>query len=939
MSFIRIRQLAFCLLICAICVPLGAATALAQDAPVTYLHYDVNIQIQPDGAFLVRETQQIRFNEEFQTAFAEIPTDLTESIGSIQIYELLAGTEVEYVNATQVDVDSPLPYTFATSREGNTIFVDWAYSPTEPGEVRTFVMEYEVFGGLWIYPEGNILEWRAIPADRNGVPIESAQVTVTLPEPVSVDDLPTEAYGSEFDVRYAMSGMSNPLIVPSTADQVIFDLTESLPDGQGFQVQVGFPSEMVAAGPSMWQIAEDSAALELSLPALETTIRIQEDGSLLVEEVHAVAVEAGALYGSNRTISTRFLDDIESVEVYEGDQRFVETRSNCEYCVRITQNDRSPNWVTYNSEYELVFDERAAGGVSIDWAYPPLVRGEQSIFVIRYRVEGAIQQLDNAQRLVWTAVYPNRQAPVETAALYLYPPPGVRPNALRVTGGPVDIQEDGALRIPYNGTVEPGQAWEVTVEMPENATDAETPLWQQEIERTLALAAQAQQADARLQIGFVTATLFILVLGLAGLYLIWYTWGRDKPVAEVADYLTEPPSDLAPGLVAYLLDEQPSTKGALAGLFHLASLGFLEIDLEGGMSVRQVSNPTQSLDSLPAHLRHLYTVLDSVLSTERDVPFAQIEPAFVKALPTTYARMGESVDIYFDDLPGTAQRRWLVWGQWAVILAVVLALFLAVGYASRLGWLALGPAFAFLVLGGALMWVSRYMPRRSDSGVEEAQYWRAFRRYLANLKQYASVEDAQKILDRYFAYAVAFDLEEVVLKSAAELGTRVPTWSAGPIWRRTMSRPSTQPEPQSSGEPVTTLPSMPSSAHRPVLTVPESQSIGRSLNRASESLGSRLNQSSAQLGQVLAVATNTRAAGTPFSNIQRGTASTFDVLGEILRSTSSGGGSSSTRGGRGSSSSSWGSSRSFSRSSSSRSSSSRSSSSRRSSGGGRRGFR
>ena len=607
-----------------------------------------------------------------------------------------------------------------------------------------------------------------------GLPIEAARVTVTLPEAVPVGDMPAEAYGPEFEVRHAMSGTTNPLVVPSTVDQVIFDVSEPLPDGQGFQVQVGFPSEIVDAGPSMWQIDEDSAALELSLPALETTIRIQEDGSLLVEELHAVAVDAGALYGSNRTISTRFLDDIKSVEVYEGDQRFVETRSNCEYCVRVTRNERSPNWVTYNSDYELVFDERAAGGVSIDWAYPPLVRGEQSIFVLRYRVEGAIQQLDDAQRLVWTAVYPNRQAAVETAALYLYPPPGVRPDALHVTGGPVEVQENGALRIPYNGEVEPGQAWEVTIEMPKNATDAATPLWQQEIERTLALAAQAQRSNARLQIGFITATLFILVLGLAGLYLVWYTWGRDKPVAEVADYLTEPPSDLAPGLVAYLLDEQPSTKGALAGLFHLASLGFLEIDLEGGMSVRQVSNPPRSLDSLPAHLRHLYTMLDPVLSSEQDVPFVQFEPAFVQALPTTYAKMGESVDIYFDDLPGTAQRRWLAWGQWAMILAVVLALFLAVGYASRLGWLALAPAIAFLVLSGALMWVSRYMPRRSDSGVEEAQHWRAFRRYLANLKQYASLEDAQKILDRYFAYAVAFDLEEVVLKSAAELGTRIP---------------------------------------------------------------------------------------------------------------------------------------------------------------------
>ncbi|MEZ4832589.1 MAG: DUF2207 domain-containing protein [Caldilineaceae bacterium] len=489
------------------------------------------------------------------------------------------------------------------------------------------------------------------------------------------------------------------------------------------------------------------------------------------------------------------------------------------------------------------------------------------------------------------------------------------------------------MRFAWDGAVEPGQQRGVSIEMPADATNATMSQWQADVERVLALAADAQQARARLQLAFGTMTALLLVFGGAGLYLIWYTWGRDKPLPEVADYLAEPPSDLAPGLVAYLLDEEPSTKGALAGLFHLASLGFVEIDLEGGMSVRKVAAPVRAADSLPDHLRHLLSVLDPVLPTDQDVAYAKIEPTFVKALPATYAKMGEGVKIYFDDMPGESRHRWLVWGQWGVILAVILALFLAVGYAPRLGWLALGPAFAFIALGGGLMWLSRHMPRRTDTGVEEAQRWRAFKRYLGNLKQYATVADAQKILDRYFAYAVAFDQEEIVLESAAEMGTSIPTWSYGPTMRR-RARPTAQgPAPAQTGAPV----ALPPLAQRPKLTVPDSKSIGQSLNRASESLGSRLSRSSKNLGAVLATAAGAGAAATPFGNIQKGTASTFDVLGEILKASSSGGGSSSHRGGRSSSSSSWGSSRSSSRRSSF--SSSRSSSSRRSGGGGRRGFR
>lgn len=931
-------------LICLLCLPFVLAAAPHQtQPPVTYLRYDVAIDVQQNGSFRVREIQEIQFNDEFREAFAEIPTELTESIGTIQIYEIMGGSEVKYVNATTVNVDQPLPYTFKTEREGDSIYVDWSYNPTSAGEVRTFIVEYTVIGALWIYPEGDILEWRAIPADRSGAPVQDSRVTVTLPQPTASLSILTMMHGADYEVRYTLNGV--PVVEGADVNQVIFESTRPLPDGQMAQVQVGFPHGIVTATPSLWQIDEDRANLALSLPALETTIRVQEDGSLLVEEFHTINVESGAIYASSRAIPTRFVDGISQVSVSEGDRAFVESRSNCEYCMQIIRNERSSNWVTYDRQsYDVIINDRAAGDMTVAWSYPPLVRGESTTFVVRYRVDGAVQILDNGQRMRWTAVHADRQAPVESAVVYLYLPPRMNPDSARITGGPVERQEDGALRVDYNGEVLPGQAWEITVDMPRNATAASAPLWQQEIEASIEQAERARVADARLGLGFGTATFLFLVLGIAGIYLIWYTWGRDKPLPEVADYLTEPPSTLPPGIVAYLLDEKPTTKGALAGLFHLASLGFLELDLENGLRVSKVTNPALSADQLPRHLRKLLGFLDPVLDANQDVPFNQIEPRFLQALPVMYAEMGEQITPFFDALPGKSRQRWLSWGQWGMILAVILALFLALGYTDRLGWLAMGPAVSLFVAGLGLAWISRYMPRRSDSGVEEAQRWRAFKRYLSNLKQYAGVEDAQKILDRYFAYAVAMDVEQVVLNSAAEMGTRIPTWSYGPMMRRMESGRSGGSTP-SSWEPASTGGSVrlprPTFSQRPVLTTPQSRSIGTSLNEASRSLGLRLSQNSAKLGQVLSTAAGGQS--TPFGAVKQGSASTLDILGQILRDSSAGGGSSSHSGGRSSHSSSWGSSRSSSSRSSfssSRSSSSRSSSSssRRSSGGGRRGF-
>lgn len=912
------------------------AAAPAQEPPaVTYQRYDVAIELQPDGSFWVHEVQEVRFDGVFRTAFAEIPTEITESIHNVEVYEVVGTAHIPYQQST-APVSEDQPGRFSTTREEDSLYVDWAYEPTVPGDVRTFVVAYQVFGALWIYPDGHTLEWRAVPADRSGVPVQASRVTVTLPQPVAVNALLATAYGPAYEVAFATADTPATLGVADQASQVVFEVTQPILDGERFQIQVGFPPDLVEARPSPWQIREDAADLQISLPSLITELHIQADGRVDVTEYHTVRVEDGALYESGRTLPTQFVDAIENVEVYEGDQPFVESRANCEYCLRVDQRSRGRSWVTYDvSRDELEYNSFAAGEVAISWFFPPLVRGEQTTFVLRYVVEGAIQIVDEGQRLVWTAVAPGRPVDVVQAEVYVYPPAGLDATDLRIIGGQVDAQADGAVRVRYNGSVPSRQDWVITVAMPEEATAATTPEWQQEIAEVVAEAETAAVAEARLRLAFGGGSLLLMILGMAGLYWLWYIGGRDRPLPPVASYLPEPPSDLPPGIVAYLLDEQPTPKAALAGLFHLASLGFVEIDLDTSMTVRRLANPTAAVSTLPHHLQKLLAYLAPVLEVDQDVSLFKVEPRFVSALPAIYTAMGEEVAPFFDTLPGQSRHRWLVRGQWGVILSVMLALILAMNYTERLGWLALAPAASLLLVGVGLILISRWMPRRTDSGVQEAERWRAFKRYLSNLKDYASVIDAQHILDRYFAYAVALGIETIVLESAADLGTRIPSWTVGPQRRRpTWSQQPVEPSMPTASHPTPQLPD------RPPLSRPESRSMGKILQQASHSLGHRLAQSSERLGQLFSTAAG--ETSTPFQSLEKGAVSTLDVLGTILREAAASGGSSNYSGGGSSSSSSWGSSRSSSRSHSSFSggsrSSGRSSSSRRSGGGGRRGF-
>jgi len=214
---------------------------------------------------------------------------------------------------------------------------------------------------------------------------------------------------------------------------------------------------------------------------------------------------------------------------------------------------------------------------------------------------------------------------------------------------------------------------------------------------------------------------------------------------------------------------------------------------------------------------------------------------------------------------------------------------------------------------------SRWMPQRNPAGAAEAAKWRAFRRYLLNLKEYGNQAEAQEILDRHFAYAVALDVDEVVLRDAEGLGAQLPVWTRPiDIALQDLELDSSS----SSGEshPGQALSWRPAST--PAGQPAQAEPSNLSLNGLSQQMGKNLSMATLSLSHALSTATGDGG-------------STADTLNKTLRSSS---GSSASRY-TSSSHSSFSSSSSRSSSFSSSSSSSRSSSSRSSGGGGSRGFR
>ncbi len=908
----------------------GVAARPAQVTDITYERYDVDITLNPEGTFTVRERQQIRFDGEYHNGFAEIPTAYTTGLEDLQLLE----EDQPYVR------DGSGPGSFTVSREGDSLYVEWEFTPTRPGDVRTFVIQYDVKGGLWVYPDQTVLEWRAVPADRSGIPVEASQVKVTLPQAVAPEALHYTAYGPEFTARV-------------TEDSVTFE-AGAIPDGTAFQVQVGFPAGIVAAQAQAWQREEEQAQLQYRLTGFDVELALGADGMLTVDEYQSVAVDAGALYNGNRSISLLYLDKVSGVALWEGDQAFTQQAGGCDYCFTLQESPRLPGWVQYDTgTHDLKINEDYAGKVDVTWTVPALVKGESTTFQLHYQVEGAVRVQPDKQQLNWTAVYAGRDVPVEAARVLLHLPASVNPAQVQIEGGTVKQQSDGVL-ITHAGPVPANTPWEIKVTLPAGALAVNPPSWQQIMENTLRDGQTAAARKARLQLGLGVLSLLIFFGGLGWVLGLWFLWGRDQKVALPAEYLKTPPSPLPPGIVAYLLDEKATLKGALASLFHLATLGLLQINFTNGQLTLQRNSdetltPGETLQTpegetlaVPKHLVTLYNAVQPAIPRTTAVPLGTVAPAFHRILPQVYTEMGVEATEFFSMLPEKSRQLWTTLG--AVIAGVgvlaccLLSFMLSAGIVASLPGLALG------ITGVALIIISRWMPQKSSKGAREAAYWQAFKRFLQNLKQYGNLEEAQTVLDRYFAYAVALDVEEAVLKQAETLGASMPIWvlpaevvREGQWMRLRRARRML---------PASSLGSGVGQAVSGGL--PQVSGVGEALSGAAETLSLQglsdqlarsINNASNGLSQLLTTATS-------------GGSDTMRTLGRILDESSSGGGSGGFSGSSSRSSwsssgsrSSWSSSSSrssFSRSSSSRSSfggGHRSSGSRSSGGGGRRGFR
>ncbi|MFQ5626870.1 MAG: DUF2207 domain-containing protein, partial [Methyloligellaceae bacterium] len=506
------------------------------------------------------------------------------------------------------------------------------------------------------------------------------------------------------------------------------------------------------------------------------------------------------------------------------------------------------------------------------WQFSP-ARDEVRTFIVKYTISGALRIYAEdpadfcagggsaCDILSWFAIPERHDFPILSSHVKVTLPVGggiVRePEAISPASVFWETSADNlSATYTVSETLNPGSGVNVRVTFAHGAVTAAPPDWQTEADAQIAYEKNVKPI-VDLVVGAVSVLLLIAAIG--GVYLIWYLKGRDPQAGPVPEYLTEPPSDLTPGMVGTLLDEKVDMRDITASLIDLARRGYAVLEerqQEGsfGSTSRRFwfkKTAQDGLDDLKRYERDLFKAFFG-RKDERSVS-KTLPRGFYNKLPKIQEELyQETTDAgFFRDRPDKVRSRYVGWGIAILVLGFASVFCLAAVGLSYTG-LAICPAFALGLFGLGLLIISRAMPVKTRAGAQEAAKWWAFRKYLENVDKYADIPAAADKFDAYLPYAVALNVDHkwVHIFSRVET-TPVPRWYR-PIWVGRGAAPWMRPAAGSSGR--LSKPAMGPSASL-------GESVAGGLNRMGGGMVTGLNQMSE--GLITALNTTGRTFSTP----------------------------------------------------------------------------
>ena len=506
----------------------------------------------------------------------------------------------------------------------------------------------------------------------------------------------------------------------------------------------------------------------------DVAIVVNQDGAFAVQEQQTIRFTSGTFRFGYRDIPINNLGYIDNWAVTDG-------RGNR---YRLTNTPDEPYTFTVEDNgYHYI----------IRWYFPPLANTTES-YTLQYTVHDGVRFYEGGDQLWWKAIYGDRGFPVLAGQVQVTTPPGAPIVEWAAYVNEYDAREGNYATATVSENtrhvvfdlqrrLSADEEFEVRVQFPHGIVAGTTPAWQQRADEVQAQLEAEQAYRAQwgpwATLGFGALGLLFLLGGPAGLYVLWYNFGRDKPTAMVADYLPEPPDTLTPGMAGTLLDEAVDMEDIIATLVDLAR--------RQAISITQVSEDSffrkstdftyrrerDDIELLP-YEREL---LNAVFGRKQEINLSELKNKFYAKLPAIRSSLYDAVTAadLFPRNPETVRQFYAVLGVVALVGAFGIGGFLAVTFGDLTGAAVL-PGVGLGATAIGLLILAQRMPRKSDHGAEVAARWRAFKRYLQDIDKYSNLEAQKAIWDRWLPYAIAFGIDRDYIRKFEAGDAPAPGW-------------------------------------------------------------------------------------------------------------------------------------------------------------------
>ncbi len=503
----------------------------------------------------------------------------------------------------------------------------------------------------------------------------------------------------------------------------------------------------------------------------DVNIAVQPNGDFTVEETEEIAFTSGSFHFGYRAIPLDRVESLSDIQIFErrGDRLIEYKQSNSE--------DEYTFTVSTNSDNEQV----------IYW-YFPYTENSVHTYVIRYVVKGGLRIYDGGDQLWWKAVPPDRNFPVLASQVKVTLPGSFTADQLKIESYGTEAQSyiaNGSTVIFTADNISGGDELEVRVQFPHGVVHAQPPAWQAADD---ARRAAQEKWGPVFDVGFLFLGVLLLFGGPLLLYLLWYLRGKDASPGIVAEYITEPPDDLPPGVVGTLVDEKADMEDILATLVDLARRGAIHIEEVNNPGFFGIGSGRDFVyylkDASIATKPYEKKLLQKIFGSREKRKLSDLKQQFYTVVPVLKKQLYDDVVQYgfFPRSPETTRKLYMGLGVAVLVFSVIIG-FVLLALTGEYSGMAICPTISMILTAIGLVIVGRHMPRKTKAGAEAAARWLAFKRYLKNIEKYGGLETAKEQFDKYLPYAIAFGIEKTYMRQFEKVGDMpAPMWYGPPIW-------------------------------------------------------------------------------------------------------------------------------------------------------------